>query len=270
MGWMPKVPEYEVLALRYAVNDLQRAAQNFIGGDDHDRRMPIDYFMWIVRSSERCFLVDTGFDAEAADARGRRLLATPTELLKDAGLDVNDISDVVLTHLHYDHAGNRDLFPNARFHVQDREMAYATSRCMCHQGLKLAFDSRDVQRMVGRVFSGHVQFHDGYADLAPGIELHRVGGHTDGLQIVRIWTRKGWLVLASDASHFYANMEQGRSFPIVYNLGDMYEGHQTCYRLADQNSNVIPGHDPLVTERYPPLRSGLEDRIIKLDADPMG
>ncbi|MPT48995.1 MAG: N-acyl homoserine lactonase family protein [Sphingobium sp.] len=266
---MAFLPQYEVLALRYAVNDRQIAAHNFIDGDDHDRLMPLDYFMWVARSGDKVFLIDTGFDAEAAAMRGRRLLASPAERLHQAGLKAEEISDIIITHLHYDHAGNRDLFTNARFHIQDREMAYATGRCMCHTALRSAFDGRDVAAMVNRVFEGRVCFHDGTVTLAPGIELHRVGGHTDGLQVVRIWTRRGWMVIASDASHFYANMQEGRSFPIVYNLGDMYEGHQTCYRLADHPAAVIPGHDPLVTLRYPPLRPGLEGMVMRLDAEPL-
>lgn len=266
---MTQLPQYEVLALRYAVNERQIAAHNFIDGDAHDRAMPLDYFMWIVRGAGRVFLVDTGFDAEAANARGRTLLAAPEALLGAIGLTIPEISDVVITHLHYDHAGNRDLFRGSRFHIQDREMAYATGRCMCHQGLRAPFDGRDVAAMVLRVFQNRVIFHDGVSELAPGLTLHRVGGHTDGLQVVRVWTRRGWLVLASDASHFYANMEQGRSFPVVYNLGDMYEGHRTCFALADRPENVIPGHDPLVMRRYPPLRTDLAGKIVRLDADPI-
>jgi glyoxylase-like metal-dependent hydrolase (beta-lactamase superfamily II) len=170
--------------------------------------------------------------------------------------------------LHYDHCGNRDLFAGSRFHLQDREMAYATGRCMCHRQLRAAFDARDVAKMVERVFDGRVMFHDGDEQLAPGIILHRIGGHTDGLQVVRVHTRRGWLVLASDASHLYANMEQGRSFPIVYNVGDMYEGHRTCYGLADRPENVIPGHDPLVMSRFPSPAPALAGKVVRLDADP--
>ncbi|MGA8707333.1 MAG: N-acyl homoserine lactonase family protein [Steroidobacteraceae bacterium] len=265
---MPLDP-YEVFALRYAENPRQPAARNFIDGDAHDRLMPLDYFIWLIKGRDRTFVVDTGFDAQAANERSRVLLATPAELLTPMGLDPEQISDVIITHMHYDHAGNRALFGKARFHVQDREMAYVTGRCMCHSGLAQPFDVRDISAMVERVFSQRVVFHDGDCELAPGLSLHRIGGHTAGLQIVRVWTRRGWLVLASDASHFYANMEQGRSFPIVYNVGDMYEGHRRCYELAGRSENVIPGHDPLVMQRYPVPQPSLRGRIVRLDADPI-
>lgn len=259
---------YEVLALRYAENPTQPASRNFIDGDAHDRVMPLDYFIWLLRGGGRVFVIDTGFDAQAAADRSRVLLSTPRSLLAAVGVDSEQVGDVIVTHMHYDHAGNRDLFSRARFHLQDREMAYVTGRCMCHPALSAPFDVRDIASMVARVFERRVVFHDGDHELAPGLSVHRVGGHTAGLQIVRVWTRRGWLVLASDASHFYANMELGRSFPIVYNVGDMYEGHRRCYELADRTENVIPGHDPLVMQRYPPEHSSLQGRIVRLDADP--
>jgi glyoxylase-like metal-dependent hydrolase (beta-lactamase superfamily II) len=108
-------------------------------------------------------------------------------------------------------------------------------------------------------------FHDGDEEIAPGLSVHRIGGHTMGLQSLRIHTRKGWLVLASDAAHLYANMEQSRPFPIVYNVADMLEGHQRLYRLASSPDLVIPGHDPLVMQRYPSPSAELEGRVVRLD-----
>jgi len=118
---------------------------------------------------------------------------------------------------------------------------------------------------VRRVYAGRVRFHDGDGELAPGVTLHHVGGHTLGLQIVRVATRRGWVVLASDASHFYANMEQSRPFPIVYNVGDMVEGWRRAQALAESPAHVIPGHDPLVMERYPAPAAPLRGTVVRLD-----
>jgi glyoxylase-like metal-dependent hydrolase (beta-lactamase superfamily II) len=113
-----------------------------------------------------------------------------------------------------------------------------------------------------------VRFHDGDAEIAPGITVHLVGGHTMGLQFVRVRTRRGWVVLASDASHFYANMEQGRPFPVVYNVADMLAGHDRLRELASSSAHIIPGHDPLVLTRYPAAAPGLEGAVVRLDIDP--
>ena len=223
---------YRVYAIKYGRHE-RRSSANFIGGDSHDVAMPLDYFVWAVVGAGRTFVVDTGFDQEGADKRGRHISQPIEKGLAEIGIDTKTVEDVIITHMHYDHAGNRDLFPKARYHVQDREMAYCTGRCMCHRALNVPFEPEDVASMVHKVFKGRVVFHDGDSELAPGISVHRVGGHTDGMQVVRIRTEQGWLVLASDASHMYANIEQKRPFPAVYNVGEMLEGFRRIYSLAD-------------------------------------
>jgi glyoxylase-like metal-dependent hydrolase (beta-lactamase superfamily II) len=265
---MPEAGTYEIYAVKYGHHE-RRAAENFIGGDPHNGPMPLDFFVWAVVGNRRTFVVDTGFDRKVAEKRQRNILRTPAEGLKTIGIDADKVEDVVITHMHYDHAGSHELFPAARYHIQEKEMAYCTGKCMCHGALRLPFEAEDVSAMIRRLFDGRVRFHDGTEELAPGLTVHHVGGHTMGLQILRVRTRRGWVVLASDATHFYANLEQGRPFPIVYNVADMLDGHQTIKRLADSPHHIIPGHDPLVLQRYPAAKLGLEGIVARLDADPM-
>jgi glyoxylase-like metal-dependent hydrolase (beta-lactamase superfamily II) len=265
---MPETGTYEIYAVKYGHHD-RRASENFIGGDPHDGPMPLDYFVWAVVGDGRTFVVDTGFDRKIAEKRQRLVLRSPAEGLKMIGIDAAKVGDVVITHMHYDHAGSSELFPNARYHVQDKEMAYCTGRCMCHPALNMPFEAEDVSAMIRRLFEGRVAFHDGTEELAPGLTVHHVGGHTMGLQILRVRTRRGWVVLASDATHFYANLEEGRPYPIVYNVGEMLEGHTTIKRLADSPHHIIPGHDPLVLKRFPAAKPGLEGIVARLDADPL-
>jgi glyoxylase-like metal-dependent hydrolase (beta-lactamase superfamily II) len=247
------VNAYAVYAIRYATMSPRTPHLNFLLPDPHETAaQDLDYFVWLIRGSGgRDILVDTGFNAVEAQARSRKLTFNPVEALARFGVLADDIRDVVVTHLHYDHAGNLDLFPNARFHLQDREMSYATGRCMCHGLLRHPFSVEHVTLMVRHVFSERVTFHSGDGEVAPGVTLHRVGGHSDGLQVVRVETARGPVVLASDASHYYANMHRRSPFPILYNLGDMFEGWNTVERLAGHPDRVIPGHDPIVTEIYP-------------------
>jgi glyoxylase-like metal-dependent hydrolase (beta-lactamase superfamily II) len=260
-------PLYEVYALKYAHHD-RRASENFIGGDPHDGPMPLDYFVWLVRSAERVIVVDTGFSAATAAKRARQHLRCPAEGLKLLGADARAVRDVVITHLHYDHVGNFELFPAATFHLQDLEMRYATGRHMGQQVFRGSFEVEDVVGMVRRVYAGRVCFHDGDAEIAPGVSLHLIGGHTMGLQVVRVMTKRGWVVLASDASHFYANMEQQRPYPIVYSLGDMIEGYARLHELADSPAHIVPGHDPLVMTRYPAPAPELQGVAVRLDVAP--
>ncbi len=145
--------------------------------------------------------------------RQRTLLRPVAEGLKAVGIEPGSVADVIVSHMHFDHAGNRDLFPRARYHVQEREMAFCTGRCMCHAYLRHAFEADDVSAMIAKLYAGRVVFHDGTGELAPGITLHHVGGHTAGLQVVRVKTRRGWVVLGSDAAHFYANFRAEPAVP---------------------------------------------------------
>jgi len=167
--------------------------------------------------------------------------------------------------MHYDHCGNHSLFPKARYHVQDREMQFSTGRYMTHAHMRFPFEEEDVVAMVRRVFAGRVVFHNGDDEIAPGLSLHHVGGHSMGLQMIRARTRRGWVVLAADAAHYYANLERGLPYPITFNAGDAVEAFRRAYGLADSPDHIVPGHDPLVLDRYPAPRPELAGWIARLD-----
>lgn len=249
------VCEYEVYALRYATVN-RAASDNFLGrpaADLHDCEMPLDFYVWLIRNAEVNILVDTGFSPASAAARKRDYLCSPVDGLKLLGIEPEAVDHVVLTHFHYDHAGNTDSFPRACFHVQDAEMRFATGRYMAHPGLNHFYAVADVQGLIGHVFDGRVRFHDGTGQVAEGVSLHRIGGHTDGLQVVRVHTKRGWVVLASDAAHYYRNKMDAAPFPAIFNVGDMLEGWRLIDELAESPQHIIPGHDPEVRRLYPAL-----------------
>lgn len=258
---------HEVYAIQYG-HHARRSSENYVSGDPHDLPEPLAYFVWLIRGPHGDIVIDTGFDREVAAARGRTILHPVGEGLSALGADVDRIADVVVTHLHYDHAGHHDLFPRARYHLQDAEMAYATGRCMCHPHARVPFEADDVAAMIRKVYAGRVAFHDGEEPLVPGVTLHKVGGHSRGLQVVRVRTRRGHVVLASDASHLYSHFQTGRVFPIADSISDVLEGYRTLRRLADSEAHIVPGHDPQVLARYPAAAPGLDGWIVRLDVDP--
>ena len=260
---------YEIHAIRYGHDARRRRGENILRADDHDSPMPMDFFVWAIVGEQQTFILDTGFDLARGTARGRELVRPIAQGLKDIGIAPESVKDVIISHMHWDHAGNHDLFPAARYHIQDAEMKFCTGRCMCHDFMRAPFEFDDVSAMLRKVFEGSVAFHDGSEDIAPGISLHWIGGHTEGTQVVRVRTRRGWVVLAADASHYYENFEAMRPFAVVNNLAEMLEGYRTMGKLADSPQHIIPGHDPLVLKRYPLSRNGLAGTV-RLDIAPVG
>lgn len=260
---------YDVYAIRYATNNRRRRPQNFIPhGDIHDGPMPMDFFVWLAVGGGRTVLIDSGADQRTCAHRGHEFLRCPTEGLRCVGVDAADVDTVVTTHLHWDHAGNYDKFQNARFHAQKREIEHAVGPCMCEPFLQRPYDVEQVVSLVRMVYGGRAVFHDGDEEIAPGISVHRLGGHTPGLQAVRVETRRGPVVLASDAMHFYENASEGVPFPVVVDIPDYLKAIQTVSRLAGSPDHLIPGHDPLVMHRYASPSPEARGVAVRLDVPP--
>ena len=242
---------YHVYSMCYARARARRVYDNFIFHDMHDGPMPLDYNLWILHNAQRTVLVDTGFSPRHAAERQRPLDFDPVDALARLGIDPAALEDIILTHLHYDHAGNLDRFPHARFHIQDAEVEFATGRCMCEPKIRWAFDVEDVVTLVRRVYAERVSFHDGDAALLPGISVHRLPGHSKGMQAVRIVTPRGAVILASDVSHYYANFLRRSPFILTIDAAQTLESYKKLVALAGSIDRIIPGHDPKVPTLYP-------------------
>lgn len=256
---------WEVFAVKYAERNNRTRRDSFIFDDNHDAPHAMDYFVWVLRRDEEVILVDTGYDADEARRRGRPIDLGPVEALASLGVTPEIVRKVIITHLHYDHAGGLRYFPDATLHLQAAEMAYATGPCMCHGVLRAPYTAGHVCEAIQRVYSGRVVFHDGDGEVAEGVTVHRIGGHSRGLQAVRVMTQSGWLCLASDASHYYENYLRSVPFPIVVDVQDMLEGFSKIQKLASRPDLVIPGHDPLVRHYFPAVAGG---RAVRLDIGP--
>ena len=162
------LPLYEVFALRYAHFADRTQGSNLIFPDDHAAPMPLDFYVWAVRApgSDRAIVLDTGFDEASATSRNRVWLRSPLEALQSLGIAPDAVEDVVLSHMHWDHAGNWAGFPGARFHLQEAEMAYCTGRCMCHELLRRPFDVEHVAQAIRHVFAERVRY--GWNRLSTG------------------------------------------------------------------------------------------------------
>jgi glyoxylase-like metal-dependent hydrolase (beta-lactamase superfamily II) len=262
---------YELYALRYATNPRRRRVENLIWvapDDPHDTAMPMDFFVWAAVSRSRVVLIDTGADEPTCRGRGHDHLRCPADALGLIGVDAGAIEQVVTTHLHWDHAGNLARFPEATMHVQRAEMAHASGPCMSSAFLRRPYDPDQISDYLRRLFLGRVTFHEGDDEIAPGISIHAVGGHTPGMQVVRVNTRRGQVVLASDSVHYYENLRAENPFPVLVSTIDYVKALRTVDGLADGPDHIIPGHDPMVLQHYAPPSPELSGIVACLDVQP--
>ena len=243
---------FRVYAVRYAQRDAQRG-EHFHGYDSGgESSHPTAYYVGLAVSDEHTVVVDTGIAPErAARVEGLDYRCSPIEALAELGVAAESVDHVVLTHLHYDHTGTAHQFPRACYVVQQAELDYWTGpwaeRITRERWL---LNDPDLAHLRTAGKDGRLRVLDGDAFVVPGLSAHLVGGHTAGMQVVRVETARGRVVLASDASHFYENIEDDRPFPILHSMTGMYGAFDRIKELADGPELVVAGHDPLVLERF--------------------
>ena len=246
---------YDVYALKYGERDTT-ACQFFYRESSH-APLTLHYFVWLILGGPHPILVDTGFLDDDAQARGIRNYVSPASMVERAGVKAADVPLALITHLHYDHWAGHSLFPGAEYWIQQDEVAFWTGP----YGRTPAFrGSANVNALAGLVtlnYANRVRIIDGDREVLPGIRVHRVGGHTAGLQIVSVQTARGTAVLTSDASHFYRNVERHQPVQIITNLPEMLAAFETIEGLAGAEGLIVPGHDPQVADRFTRVDPGI-------------
>ncbi|HEU5155861.1 MAG TPA: N-acyl homoserine lactonase family protein [Streptosporangiaceae bacterium] len=245
---------YEVFAVRYGTRTGAKSEiyLNYEIYGEPDEPLQMDYFFWVARNAERTVVIDTGFGPEGGARRRRTTLVTPGEALARAGVDAATTPQVIVTHAHYDHIGNLARFPAAEVVMARREFEFWTGPYGRRAQFAWSSEESEISYLsqVGR--EGRMTLLDAPYDVAPGIEVVPVGGHTPGQVIVLVDTAAGQTVLASDAVHYYEELDRDRPFAYVADLEAMYRAFDLLLEItADPRSVLVPGHDPAVMRRFP-------------------
>jgi glyoxylase-like metal-dependent hydrolase (beta-lactamase superfamily II) len=263
---------YEVLAVRYGTRTATRAESflNYHVYGEPDAQFGMDYFFWIVRDSERTVVVDCGFDAEAGKRRGRSLLVDPTDALRGLGVDPARVSQVVVSHAHYDHIGNLDRFPAAEVVMARREYDFWTGSPYADRvQFAHSTEAGELAHLGALADQGRLRLVDTTLDVAPGLELVVLGGHTPGQLVAQATVDGGAVILAADALHFYEELERDRPFFVVADLEEMYRGFDLLREMtSDPGRRLVAGHDAEVNQRFPDRLTGLpgdlDDLVVRI------
>ena len=219
---------------------------NFALYGEPDARIGMDYFVWVARNDERTVVIDTGFSVAGGRRRGRDLLVEVPVLFERLGVDPADGPAVVVTHAHYDHIGNLPHFPHSTVHIAEREVSFWSGSHRDRPLFHHSVEDEELDHLASVVASGRARLIRGREWIAPGVEMIEVGGHTPGQAMVRVRTAAGWVLLASDAVHYYEELDLDRPFSSVADVAGMYTAFDSIRAMvaAGEADVVVSGHDP--------------------------
>ncbi len=247
---------YKIYIMQYAYREANTS--ELLLGDMHRAPYEMGYFMWALTNGEHTVIVDMGFTEEVcAEREGREWAFDPAGRMDAIGIDPAKVEHVIVTHMHYDHVGNYALFPKATFYLQEDEMAFWTGPYVKYKVFNQAINVDDTVALVRLNYDGRIRFVKGVEQILPGITLHRVSGHTKGMQIVEVETASGTAVVASDASHIYRNYLEYTPFLILHDIPGMLDAFELIRKLASKPEFILPGHDMEVMKRHPIVTDGI-------------
>jgi glyoxylase-like metal-dependent hydrolase (beta-lactamase superfamily II) len=253
-------PAYEVYAVRYA-KLLDFPVRALVQGAEPDRKLDIAMTFWVLKGPEgRTVLVDAGF-YRPRHLKGGRVVADytrPDQALGRLGIRPEEVTDVVVTHMHWDHADGVDLFPKARVWIQKDEFAYYTREAKPPSGHDRNDELDEVAAMVKLNTQGRVRLVDGDAqEILPGVTVYTGGRHTFASQYVGVNTKAGVVVIASDNLYLYENLDKHVPIAQTFDAKSNLAAQDRMKRLATSPRLIIPGHDPEVFIRFPKPGNGV-------------
>jgi glyoxylase-like metal-dependent hydrolase (beta-lactamase superfamily II) len=248
---------WDVFAVRYGALPAFRVS-GLIAGADTARRIDATLTMWLLRGPKgRTVLVDAGFKRADLIARWKPIDYTrPDSAIARAGVNPADITDVIISHIHWDHFDGADLFPNARLWIQRDEVEHHVDSV--GTVLDRAIDAPDALMLAALRRAGRITLVDGDAqEIIPGITVYIGGKHTFQSQYAGVRTSNGTVVIASDNMYLYENLDRHVPIAQTLNAASNLVAQARMVTLAASPRFVIPGHDPLVFERFPLVKPGV-------------
>ncbi len=251
-------PKYEIYVVRYAtIPDFPVA--ELVAGAAPARKLDIAMMVWLVRGNGRNILFDSGFyhdrffkDWNVKDFK------KPSEALKPLGLTPDEVTDVIISHMHWDHADGVDLFPKARIWIQKDELEYYAGEAWQSAKTHGGIDPDDVLTLVRLNMEGRVALVNGDTqEILPGITCYTGGRHTYASQYIAVNTGAGTVVLASDNMYLYENLEKHVPIAATLDPASNLRAQDRMKQLAADPRFIIPGHDPAVFAKFPNPATGV-------------
>jgi glyoxylase-like metal-dependent hydrolase (beta-lactamase superfamily II) len=253
----PRDPVWRIHAIRYATIPAF-PVRALVAGADSTRTLDIAMMFWLLQGpGSRRVLVDAGFYRQKfLDSWKLADFVRPSEALRRFGVAPGSVTDVIISHVHWDHLDGADLFPNARVWIQREEYEYyvGADGAPAHA----AIDSLDAAMLAGLMKGGHVRLVEGDGkEILPGITVYTGGRHTFASQYAGVRMAKGTAVIASDNVYLYENLERHLAIAQTLDAASNLAAQDRMKRIASAPRLIVPGHDPAVLQRFRAVAPGV-------------
>jgi glyoxylase-like metal-dependent hydrolase (beta-lactamase superfamily II) len=252
-------PTYEVYAIRFGVIP-QFAVSGLVAGAEPARKLDIPVMVWLLKGADgRRVLVDSGFyRRKFVDSWKVQNFRSPADALAASGVTADQVTDVIISHAHWDHVDGADLFPKATVWIQREEYRYYTGDAWQSRNTHGGIDPEDMQSLLNINMAGRLRFVDGDdQEPIPGIRCYIGGKHTWASQYVAASVAGGTAVLASDNVYLYENIEKHVPIAQTLDAASNLKAQDRIRSLATSPDLIVPGHDPAVFERYAKIADGI-------------
>jgi glyoxylase-like metal-dependent hydrolase (beta-lactamase superfamily II) len=269
--------QYEVLIIKYGTRETIRREvflnYHLYDKPDGQSDIDMDYYVWVARNADRTVVIDTGYSTQTAQRRGRTFTVPPPDAFHRLGIVDAPSAIVILTHGHYDHVGNISYFPTAQFVMAQSEFDFWTSPYAQRKQFHYSVEDPELEELAALHASGRLTLTTGDQDIAPGIAIIEVGGHTPGQLMVHVATADGPVLLTSDAMHYYEEYEQDYPFVFTADVPRAYDAFDRIRGMfdAEEIAHLVSGHDPSTFSRFAPDPGGpLPGLVATIGGSPVG
>lgn len=249
--------EYQVYALRYA-GPITGSGALLMWRQDWDLSVERNYYIWCLLGPQGPVVVDSGITPALASESEVPHYHNPIEVLARLGVDASQVKHLILTHLHWDHAGGLELFPRARVYLHQDEYDFWTKDPLAKKAPFAALTTPRIMAFLGELEKqGRLELVEKDAEILPGISGVAAPGHSHGLMAAAVETAKGIAVLGSDAALTFRNLEEGWPSAIFCDLGQCLLSMERLQEVAASPELVFPGHDAAMANDYPQVAEGV-------------
>lgn len=253
---------YQIYAIKFGERTTKNALSDVAVGSTSKDSVNVYFMYWLLKGSNgKTILVDAGFTADADINPKAIRYERPDKMLKELSVKPEEITDIIISHPHWDHIGGIDLYPQAMVWMQKEDYNYFVGAAWQVDGNKNGFNPKDVKKIVDRNLSNKLILIKGDGiEIMPNIKVYTGSKHTYEAQYVVVGSDENKVILASDNAWYYYNITSSLSIPVTHDASAYIKNMERMKNMQSNTDLIIPGHDPLVMSKF----EKVADNIVRI------